>query len=275
VTAPQVGATPWYGLPLRGIERIGWGVVAFLRGIGGFLGVTGESLAWTVAGPLYKQPVRAHAAARQIVELGLKSLPLALLFALAFGVILSMQIMTMLETVDLLSTILGFFGHILSREQAPLLVGVLMAARNGSAIASDLSTMSDNGELTALRAMGIEPVRYLVAPTFIAMLIVTPVITLVMIATTLSTVAVYLNLAQGVSPIFVIGLSVDGIELQDLLLSLVKAIVFGFLVIGIAAGIGLRARRGPGVGRAVTFSVVVGITAVLIANAAISLIAAG
>ena len=261
--------------PLRFVEAVGWHTIQLIRGLAAVAILLGEVLAWCLAGGFYRQPVRLSAVAYQIVELGLKCLPLAFIFAVAFGLVLSIQIQTMRSAIDLLSPILGFYADLLAREQAPLLVGILVASRNGSAIASDLSSMAAGSEIAALRGMGIDPVRFLVAPALIAMMIVTPILILLMVSATLLTVAIYLYFAQGASPILVIGTAVDGIGAGDLGLSLAKGLLFGVLVVGIAASIGLSARaRFFSVGRAVMFAVVAGITAILVTNAAITIFTA-
>lgn len=261
--------------PLRFVEAVGWGAIRLSRGLMAVVVVLGEALAWCAAGGFYRQPVRLFAISYQIVEFGLKSLPLAFIFALAFGLVMSIQIQSMANAIDLLSPVLTFYGNLLARQQAPLLVGVLIASRNGSAIASDLSSMTAGSEMAALRGMGIDPVRFLVAPALIAMVVVTPVVILLMVAATLFTVALYFYFAQRASPIFVIGLSIEGIEAADLAILLIKGVVFGLLIVGVSASIGLSAQaRSMGVGRAVMFAVVAGITSVLLANAAISILVA-
>ena len=259
---------------VRLFERIGnWGL-ARLTGTFGTLRLIGICLAWIVGGWAFRQPVRISAVLVQVVELGLKSLFVTLLFAFSFGVVIGMQVELFQKTVNYLPPILQFVGEFFVREQAPVMVGILIAARAGGAVTSELSTMVFDGEVTALRSMGIDPVRFLVAPILVALLIVTPLLMLVMASGQIIFLALYLFFQKGIVPLFVIDLAAEGISGVDIGVTLAKGMLFAVAILGISAHTGLTVReRGWTTGGATTFAVMAGIVVVLILNVVVSLVA--
>ena len=259
--------------PLGVLERTGTGVHFWILGIYRVLRLIGACTAWCLAGWTFGQPVRLAAIATQISELGVKSLPLTALFALSFGSVIGLQVDLLLGRVDYLPPILSFVGDFFTRQQAPVIVGILLAARVGGAFTSELSAMVIDGEIAALRSMGIDPIRFIVAPAFIAMAVVTPVLTLLMVAAQVITLSLYLYFAQGTAFVFVLNLVVSGIDTGDLVLSIVKGLLYGMIILGVSAQTALTVLgRDRSTGSATTFAVVTSITAVLLSDAVISIL---
>lgn len=259
--------------PLGVLERTGQGAHFWIFGIVRVLRLVGACTAWCLAGWAIGQPVRLAAICTQIFEFGVKSLPLTGLFAFSFGSVIGLQVDLMLDRVDYLPPILGFVGDFFTRQQAPVIVGILLAARVGGAFTSELSAMVIDGEIAALKSMGIDPIRFIVAPAFIAMTIVTPLLTLLMIAAQVFTLAIYLHLAQGTALLFVLDLVVTGIGPGDLVLGITKGLLYGMIILGVSAQTSLSViLRGRRTGSATTFAVVTSITAVLLSDALISIL---
>ena len=163
---------------LGGIETLGRGAVRRLDEVGYATALLGESLAWTFAGWRWRQPVRLTAVVAQMTEVGILALPIATLLSATVGLMLAIQSLYSLGLFGAES-----FAHVgialsVTREFSPLIMGILVAGRSGSALAARLSTMSINQELDALRVIGINPVRFLVAPALLAMLIMLPALTM-------------------------------------------------------------------------------------------------
>ena len=257
---------------LRLLEGTGAWFIFWLQGTAGVLRLIGNCLAWVAGGWIFGQPVRLSAIAMQIFESGTKALPVTILIAVSFGAIIGHEAAQFQKSIDYLPPILAFAGNFFVREQAPAILGILMAARAGGAITAEISTMVFDREIMALRSMGVDPVRFLVAPAFVAMLVVTPLLCLVMAAVEVLTMALFLFLTKGIAPNFVINLTVDGISAVDLLLNVVKGCLFGMTILGIAARTGLTvAERGRSTGSATTFAIVTSIVFVLIINAFLSI----
>jgi len=154
------------------------------------------------------------------------------------------------------------------RELGPLLVGVVVIGRSGSAVTAELGTMKVGEEIEALEVMAINPVRFLVVPRFLAMLVMLPVLTVF---------GNYIGMAGGwIICHFSLDMNTAGyiqrlIEAghpNDLYSGIIKSVVFAWLIILISCQAGLGVSGGAeGVGQATTSSVVNSILAMLVANA--------
>ena len=258
---------------LRFLEGTGAWVIYWIQAAYAVLRLIGTALAWIFGGWLFGQPVRFSSICLQVVELGVKALPVTALFAVSFGSIIGLQVTLYQKTVDFLPPILEFVGTFFVREQAPAIMGILMAARAGGAITAELSTMVFDREIMALRSIGIDPIRFLIAPSLVAMLIVTPVLGLLMAAGQVLTLSLYLFYAKGIAPVFAIDLVSDGISGIDLTMNVIKGVFFGAAILGISAQAGLTViERGRTTGSATTFAIVVSIVVVLIINSIISML---
>ncbi len=258
---------------LRVLENVGNWLHYWIGTSYGVVRLIGTCLAWIVGGPFLGRPIRVSTIALHVVELGLKSLPVTVLFALSFGLVIGLQVTLFQKSIDYLPPILRFVGNFTVRDQAPAFVGILMAARAGGAITSEISTMVFDREVMALRSMGIDPLRFVVAPALLAMAVATPVLSLIMTAAQILTLALYLFFAKGIAPVFVIDLAVEGITGTDLMVNAIKSVTFGLLVLGISARSGLSVvERGGSTGSTTTFAIVVSIVVVLLLNALISIL---
>lgn len=258
---------------LRVLEGTGAWCIYWFQAAWGVLRLLGTCMAWVVSGWLFGQPVRFSAICLQVVELGVKALPVTVLFAISFGSIIGLQVTLFQKSIDFLPPTLTFVGNFFVREQAPAIMGILMAARAGGAITAELSTMVFDREIMALHSMGIDPIRFLVAPAFVAMLIVTPVLGILMAAGQIMTLAVYLFISKGIAPIFVVDLVAEGISGIDLATNAIKGVFFGATIVGISARAGLTViERHRTTGSATTFAIVTSIVVVLIINSTISIL---
>jgi len=117
---------------------------------------------------------------RHLDEIGLRAFPLTLLLGFLIGLILAYQSSIPLKRFGAEIFVPNLVGISLLRELGPLLAGVVLAGRTGSAFAAELGTMTVNEEVNALRIMGIDPMVMLVLPRILAGILVMPVLTLVM-----------------------------------------------------------------------------------------------
>jgi phospholipid/cholesterol/gamma-HCH transport system permease protein len=151
----------------------------------------------------------------------------------------------------------------LARELAPIFTSIVVVARVGSAVATELGTMRVTEQIDALETMAVDPFNYLVVPRIVAAAVATPLLTMLFNAVGLFgayAVAVFLrDMAPGT---FLNRLSVL-VEIKDVTDGLGKAAVIGFVVILIAAYRGYTAKGGArGVGIATTQAVVGGLIAI-------------
>ncbi len=269
LSAPGRPAARLAAASTRLLARLGSPILA----IAAALVIGGQILFWVFLGWTRKQPVRLRLAARHVVETGLAGLPLAGLFGLAIGLVLALQIETVLDFADVLALLQQGLGTLLVREVAPLMVGILVAARSGTSLTADLGAMQLNREIDALVGMGINPVRLLVAPVALALLVAVPVLTVLLTGFSLVTIAVYLDLTRAVPPEPLLIAVLGAIPPGDLVMAFGKSIVFAAIIFTVATTVGLAVRRSIGAG--VTRAVVIAITTILLANAVLTLLFPG
>lgn len=256
------------GLSLRSsIESAGRGTVRAIEEYGYFLALTVEGLYWIVAGAFKGQPVRVSATFQQMMVIGVAAIPIVAMLAFAVGVMLAIQGIHTLKTFGAEEQVVLGIALSVVREFGPLITGVLVAGRSGSALAARIGTMQVSQEVDALRVMGINPVRYLVAPVLIAMLVMVPALTLLANLAGMFGGAVFCNLELGLSYDAYATRSLEFLEVDDVLQGLTKSFVFALIiaVVGIANGFAVTGGA-EGVGRATTRSVVMSISYIVLAD---------
>lgn len=195
----------------------------------------------------------------------------AILMAVPFGAMVAVQISGLINQVGANSLVGAASGVGIVRQGAPITAGLLMGGAAASAIASDLGARAIREELDALRVMGVNPVRRLVVPRFLALILLAPVLCAVIIA---SSVAASFVLSLRVSDVApgTYWLSFGAFaKMPDIWFAIGKAVVFGAIV-GIVSSLrGMEAKGGPrGVADAVNSSVVLNVVGILFANLAIT-----
>ena len=155
----------------------------------------------------------------------------------------------------------------ITREFAPLITGILVAGRSGSALAARLATMTISQEVDALRVMGINPVRFLVVPSLLAMLVGLPALVVWSDLVSLFAAGLYVSGELGMTLRSFYLQTLDAMSVDDLMHGVWKSLIFGGLValIGIVDGSAVRGGA-EGVGRVTTASVVHGITAIVLTD---------
>lgn len=252
---------------LRLLEHTGRQSVRALDETGYAASLLGESVFWTLLGGRWRQPVRAGSVVAQMMRIGIEALPIASLLAGAIGFMLAVQSLYSLGLFGAES-----FAHVgialaLTREFSPLITGILVAGRSGSALAARLSTMTINQEVDALRAIGINPVRFLVAPPLLAMLIMLPALTMWANVVGLSASGLFVSASLEISFSAFIANAFDVLHAGDVLHGLGKSALFAALIAIIAAVNGSLVTGGSdGVGQVTTRAVVHAISAIIVTD---------
>ncbi|MFF3571946.1 ABC transporter permease [Nocardia jiangxiensis] len=197
------------------------------------------------------------------------------LMAVPFGVIVSAQVGNVVFQLGANSLIGAAGGLGVIKQGAPLATGLLLGGAGAAAIAADLGARTIREEVDALRVMGIDPVRRLVAPRLVAMLVVAPLLNILILF--VGVVAGYLVsvAALDVTPGSYWESFGSFVSSADVWVSLLKAMIFGFLVVVIACQRGLEARGGPrGVADGVNAAVILSVVSVAVVNTAITQVVA-
>ncbi|MEA3209713.1 MAG: phospholipid/cholesterol/gamma-HCH transport system permease protein [Chthoniobacter sp.] len=230
--------------------------------------LTGRVLYWTLVAPLRGQPFKVSQVFRQMVLIGVRALPMAALTSFSIGLTLAMQAAAQLRKMGVLSFVPDLVSVSLLRELGPLLIAVIVIGRSGSAVTAELGTMKVSEEIEALEVMAINPIRFLVVPRVLAMLIMLPVLTVFGNCVGMVGGWSICHFALDFNTAAYIVRSVTRADPWDLYSGLVKSLVFAWLIITIACHMGLQVEGGAeGVGQATTGSVVWSLLIMLIANA--------
>jgi phospholipid/cholesterol/gamma-HCH transport system permease protein len=195
----------------------------------------------------------------------------ALLIALPMGVVVAVQVGSVAANVGASSMAGAVGGMGVMQQIAPLASALLVGGAGGSAIASDLASRTIREEIDAMRTMGVDPQQRLVAPRLLAMSVVAPMLSVLIVLMSILASFVVASVGQGVAP-GSYWLSFGSFaSVTDLVICLGKAAVFGYVVAVVASHRGLEAKGGPkGVADAVNAAVVLGILACLVVNLVIT-----
>jgi phospholipid/cholesterol/gamma-HCH transport system permease protein len=226
-----------------------------------------ESIVWVFVGRFYRQPVRFSHTFAEMMRFGIAALPIAILLSAAIGLMLAIQSLYSLGLFGAQN--LAYIGIALSvtREFSPLIMGILIAGRSGSAIAARLATMTINQEVDALQVMGINPVRFLVAPMLIALVVMLPCLTMMANLVSIFAAGLYVSIDLDKSFGSYIYETLNILRPDDVLHGITKSSFFGLLIglIGVMNGAGVSGGA-EGVGRVTTRSVVQAITAIVVSD---------
>lgn len=203
----------------------------------------------------------------QMASMGVNSIPVALLTALSSGAVISLYFTPFLKQYGVQNMAGGFTALAVSRELIPVLTGVVVAARAGSAIAAEIGTMKVTEQIDALRSLAVSPIQYLAVPRILASVIMLPVVAALGDAIGILggfLVAVYMD---GVAPATFPDSIRQQLEPRDFYLGLVKTIVFGLILSVVGCHQGMKTEGGATeVGKATTNAVVISIVLIYITN---------
>ena len=204
---------------------------------------------------------------RQMVRIGVTSLPIVFLIAGSVGMIVALQAATQLKRVGATIYVADLVGISLTRELGPLMTAIIIAGRSGSAIAAELGTMKVSEEVDALSAMGLDPVEFLALPRILAMGIMLPCLTTLADLIGILGGVVVARLSLGIPVVNYVEQTLRALLLKDLFSGLIKSWVFAGIIAGVGCYQGFRVEGGAeGVGRRTTASVVVSIFLIIAAD---------
>ena len=230
-----------------------------------------EMVAWTV-----RPPFRLELVLAQMAFIGVGSAFIVGVTGTFAGMVFALQMNFALKQFAAEAFSGGAVAFSLARELSPVFTALMVTARAGSAIATELGTMRVTEQIDAMESMAVNPIQYLVVPRVLASLIMFPVLTMLFNG---------LGYAGGfVMGVFVARIPIgpylahtqEFMDVADILHGLVKAIVFGFIVAVITTWRGYAATGGArGVGEGTTRGVVASSIFVLLADYAITFVSVG
>src|SRR5579863_10296715 len=111
------------------------------------------------------------------MSVGVEALPIVSLISFFVGTIIALQGAYQLRKLGAMQLVAAAVAIVITRELGPLMTAIMVIGRSGSAFAAEIGTMKVNEEIDALETMALEPIHFLVAPKFLAMVLMMPCLT--------------------------------------------------------------------------------------------------
>ncbi len=246
----------------RGIGRLGDRALGVVNALGEF-----GLLAWSsgLAAARGHFPWRSLVLQFEIVAV--RSLPIVSITAFFTGMVLALQTAFALSRFGAKPYVGSIVSLAIVRELGPVLAALMVGARVGAGIASEIGSMTVTEQVEAIRAMGADPVQKLVVPRVLAATFALPMLTVFADFLGVLGGGIIADVQYGIAPHFYLQTVTTSVELTDVISGIAKTFVFGWIIAMVGCYFGLRTRGGTqGVGRATTSAVVVASIAVLVTD---------
>lgn len=242
------------------IEDLGATIIEAVNGLGSICLFAGRVFYWSV-----QRPFRNKLLFEQLFFIGNKSLSIIILSGMFTGMVMATQTYFGFKLINVDSLVGVIVALSMAKELAPVLTGLIVAGRAGSAMAAQIGSMKVTEQIDALEVMGINSIQYLAVPRILAGTIALPMLSVVFLfvgnfgSWLVGTKTLMIDEA-----IFFSKLS-DFMYVADIFQGLIKAFVFGFVISVIGTYFGFQVEKGAvGVGRGTNLAVIWGMISVLI-----------
>ncbi|MFC1703965.1 MlaE family ABC transporter permease [Candidatus Omnitrophota bacterium] len=248
-------------------EQIGKATKNFIAQVNGVLKLFLNTLYWIFIAPFKKKSLKRQSIFEQMVFMGNRSIVIVFFVTFFTGVVLAMQSAYQLKQLGATIYVASLVAVSLTRELGPVLTALVIAGRIGAAITAELGSMKVSEQIEALDTMAINPVRFLVVPRFIALVVMLPCLTI--IGDFVGMIGGYMvgvfNLK--INSALYIQTSLKFLELKDIYSGLSKSVVFAMIIALVGCFQGLNTKGGAqGVGKSTTLSVVTSFILIILAD---------
>jgi phospholipid/cholesterol/gamma-HCH transport system permease protein len=249
------------------IRKIGSTVLGGISYVGELSMLTARSAYFTFIGPFQGKHSRIQKAVSQAMEAGVRALPILSLITFFIGLILALQAAYELKRFGAMSFVASAVALSMTRELGPLITAVIVIGRSGSAFAAEIGTMKVTEEIDALETMAIDPVDFLVAPKFVAMIVMLPCLTIWANFMGILGGSLFGVLKADFTFQRYISASLEALFLRDVVTGLIKSFMFGVTITAVGCLEGFNTGGGAEqVGRSTTKAVVVSIFLVILVD---------
>lgn len=246
------------------LAKIGAIVTNCLAYLGALVSLVGGASYSVFVGPFRGRRLRWQRTVSQATEVGVRALPILSLITFFIGLILALQSAYELRKLGALSLVAAAVAVSVTRELGPLITAILVIGRSGSAFAAEIGTMRVTEEIDALETMAIDPVDFLVAPKFLAMIIMMPCLTIWANAMGILGGSLFGVAQADFTWIRYMESSLDSLYLHDVTTGLIKSVMFGITIAAVGCYEGLSTSGGAEeIGRSTTRAVVMSIFLVI------------
>ncbi len=234
------------------LEILGRRFMAFIYYTGGVSILLGETLFWI---PL--PPFRKRQMVEQMSRVGVDSLPIVTMISLFTGMVLALQSAYQMQKIGAEMYIASLVALSMVRELGPVLTALIVAGRIGASITAEVGTMKVTEQIDALETLATNPIKYLVVPRFLALIVMLPLLTVFADIIGIMGGYVISTLKLNISHSMYMKNTWSPLKYKDLYTGLIKSFFFGVIICIVACYEGMRTDGGAeGVGRSTTSSVV-------------------
>lgn len=233
-------------------ERIGLVFIRLFEETGRWFQMLTRTAVW--AG---RRPLGVSEWFRQMVRVGIHSIPVVVLTTMFTGMVMALQTFNGFQRVHAENFVGSVVALAMVRELSPVLVGLMVTGRVGSSMAAEIGTMRVTEQLDALEALATDPVHYLFVPRVIAGIVMLPFLTI--LGDALGILGGYVVAVRllGANPVIYEENTYQFLGMNDIWVGLVKAAFFGLILTLTGCVRGYYTRGGAeGVGRSTTAAVV-------------------
>ncbi|MBL8889758.1 MAG: ABC transporter permease [Planctomycetaceae bacterium] len=200
-----------------------------------------------------------------LYQVGVRSLPVVALTGTFIGMVLSVQSYAQFRQLGLETRLGAVINLSLVRELGPVLAATMLAGRVGSAMAAELGTMRVTEQIDALSVMGVNPIKYLVVPRFLACFFMIPILTIMADFMGVCGGFFYSVIVLGIDKFHYLENSAVFVTGFDLISGIAKSVFFGGAIALVSCYQGFNSEGGAeGVGKAATSSFVYSFVGILI-----------
>jgi phospholipid/cholesterol/gamma-HCH transport system permease protein len=240
------------------LEALGRGAIRGAADVGALT----IQLSRTVLGMHRTLPVvgsrrRWHSAVEQMLTIGVRALPVAGVMSFCLGYVGALQAAAELRRFEATRYVVNLVTVAFTRELGALITAIALSGRSASAIAAEVGTMVVTEEVDALRVMGLDPVEFTLAPKYLGALITVPCLTVLSTCCGIAAGYVFLVFSIDMTVRAYLREVMNSIVMRDIVLTLVKSVVFATIIVQVGYIEGLRVSGGPeAVGHGTTAAVV-------------------
>ena len=203
----------------------------------------------------------------QMSKMGIDSLFIVFLCALFTGIVLVFQSAYQMQKLGAERFIAHLVALSMCRELGPVFTALIVAGKSGASIGAELGTMKVTEQIDALQTMATNPIKYLVCPRLLALVVMLPVLTIY--ANFVGIFGGYMVAVWklGITSSMYISSTFEALVLKDIFSGLLKSVVFAIIICSVSCFQGLRAEGGAeGVGKATTLAVVISFILIITAD---------
>jgi phospholipid/cholesterol/gamma-HCH transport system permease protein len=238
-------------------ETIGAATIDGLAYVGGLARLTGGAVRAVFIAPFQGKKFHFGRAVHQAMSVGVEALPITSLISFFVGTILALNAAYELRKFGALHLVASAVAVSMTRELGPLMTAIVVIGRSGSAFAAEIGTMKVNEEIDAMQTMALEPVPFLVAPKFLAMILMVPCLTCLADFMGVLGGGLFGVMTAGFTWGTYIQATLDALILRDIMTGLIKAMMFGLVITAVGCQEGFSTGLGSEqVGRSTTEAVV-------------------